>query len=102
MLRRTEPRKSSSLLYSSIGDNQENKVISNKRTTAGCFGSSTGGSVTKLLQYLVCHEGGLGVSLKAVLLLLHVVVPAMTLRPHSLRLEVNAIQQQLHLLYAPM
>jgi hypothetical protein len=33
------------------------------------------------------------------LLLLQVVILAMTLRLHSLRLEVAAIQQQLHLLY---
>jgi hypothetical protein len=32
------------------------------------------------------------------LLLLHVVVPARTLRRHSLRLEVAAVQQQLYLL----
>jgi hypothetical protein len=38
-------------------------------------------------------EGELGVSLEAVLLLLHDVVPAMTLRPHSLRFEVAAVQQ---------
>jgi hypothetical protein len=47
-------------------------------------------------------KGGLGVSLKVVLLLLYVVVPAMTLRPHSLRLEVATIQQQFHLLHTPM
>jgi hypothetical protein len=32
------------------------------------------------------------------LLLLHVVVPARTLRPHSLRLKVATVQQQFHLL----
>jgi hypothetical protein len=48
-------------------------------------------------------EGGLGVSLEAVLLLLQVIIPAMTLQPQSLRLEVSyAVQQQLHLLRAPM
>jgi hypothetical protein len=36
------------------------------------------------------------------LLLLHVVVPARTWRPHRLRLEVTAVQQQLHILRAPM
>jgi hypothetical protein len=46
--------------------------------------------------------GGLSVSLKAMLLLLQVVVPAMMLRLYSLRLEVAAVQQQLHLLRAPM
>jgi hypothetical protein len=40
----------------------------------------------------------LGVSLEAMLLLLQVVVPAMTLWLHSLMLEVVAVQQQLHLL----
>jgi hypothetical protein len=50
----------------------------------------------------VRQKGGLGVSLEAVLLLLYVVVPAMTLQPHSLRLEVAAVQQQLHLLHALM
>jgi hypothetical protein len=33
------------------------------------------------------------------LLLLHVVVPARMMWPHSLRLEVAVVQQQLHLLY---
>jgi hypothetical protein len=46
----------------------------------------------------VRQVGGLGVSLDAMLLLLHVVIPAMTLQSHSLRLEVAAVQQQLHLL----
>jgi hypothetical protein len=32
------------------------------------------------------------------LLLLQVIIPVMTLRLHSLRLEVAAVQQQLHLL----
>jgi hypothetical protein len=41
---------------------------------------------------------GIDVSLKAMLLLLHVVVPMMTLEPHSLRLEVAAVQRQLYLL----
>jgi hypothetical protein len=50
---------------------------------------------------LVCQEGGLGVSLEARLLLLRVVVPVMTWWLHSLRLEVAAVQQQLHLLCAP-
>jgi hypothetical protein len=36
------------------------------------------------------------------LLLLQVIVPVITLRLHSLRLEVAAVQQQLHLLRAPM
>jgi hypothetical protein len=36
------------------------------------------------------------------LLLLQVIIPTMTLRLHSLRLEVATIQQQLHLLRAPM
>jgi hypothetical protein len=40
----------------------------------------------------------LGVSLEAMLLLLQVIVPAMTLWLHSLMLEVVAVQQQLHLL----
>jgi hypothetical protein len=50
----------------------------------------------------VRQKGGLGVSLEAVLLLLYVVIPVMTLQPHSLRLEVAAVQQQLHILRAPM
>jgi hypothetical protein len=36
------------------------------------------------------------------LLLLHVVIPARAGQPHSLRIKVAAIQQQLHLLRAPM
>jgi hypothetical protein len=48
------------------------------------------------------QEGGPGVSLEAVLLLLHVVVPTRTWRPHSLRLKVAVVQQQLHFLRAPM
>jgi hypothetical protein len=36
------------------------------------------------------------------LLLLQIIVPAMTSWLHSLRLEVAAVQQQLHLLRAPM
>jgi hypothetical protein len=68
----------------------------------GCSCSGTGGSVAKPLQHLACQEGGLGVSLEARLLLLRVIVPAMTWRLHSLRLEVAAVQQQLHLLRAPM
>jgi hypothetical protein len=48
------------------------------------------------------RNGELGVSLEVVLLLLHVVVSVMMLRPHSLRLEVTAVQQQFHLLRALM
>jgi hypothetical protein len=48
------------------------------------------------------RKGGLGVSLEAGLLLLQVIIPAMTLWLHSLRLEVATVQQQLHLLRAPM
>jgi hypothetical protein len=44
--------------------------------------------------------GVLCVSLGAVFLLLQVIIPAMTLRPHSVRLEVAIVQQQLHLLCA--
>jgi hypothetical protein len=75
---------------------------SNKRTTAGCSCSGTGGSVVKPLRHLARKGGGLGVSLEARLLLLRVVVPVMTWRLHSLRLEVAAVQQQLHLLRALM
>jgi hypothetical protein len=67
-----------------------------------CSYSSTGGSVVKALQHLARQVGGLGISLEAVLLLLQVVVTTMMLRPHSLRLEVAAVQQQLHLLRAPI
>jgi hypothetical protein len=63
---------------------------------------STGESVTKPLRHLARQKGGLGVSLEAMLLLLQVIVPAMTLRLHNLRLEVAVVQQQLHLLRAPM
>jgi hypothetical protein len=63
-----------------------------------CSCSGTGESVVKPLQHLARQEGGLGVSLEAMLLLLQVIVPAMTLRLHSLRLEMAAVQQQLHLL----
>jgi hypothetical protein len=87
---------------SSIASGQGTKALSNKRTTAGCSCSSTGGSVTKPLRHLACQVGGLDISLEAMLLLLQVVVPTMTLRIHSLRLEVAAVQQQLHLLRTPM
>jgi hypothetical protein len=49
----------------------------------------------------VRQVGGLGISLKAILLLLKVIIPAMWWL-HSLMLEVAAVQQQLHLLLAPM
>jgi hypothetical protein len=45
---------------------------------------------------------GLGVSLEAVLLLLQIIIPVRTLQPHSLRLKVATVQQQLDLLRAPM
>jgi hypothetical protein len=48
------------------------------------------------------RKGGLGVSLEARVLLLQVVIPVMTLWLHSLRLEVAVVQQQVHLLRAPM
>jgi hypothetical protein len=48
------------------------------------------------------RNGGLGVSLEVVLLLLHVVVSVKMLRPHSLRLEVIAVQQQFHFLHVLM
>jgi hypothetical protein len=50
---------------------------------------------------LARQEGGLGVSLEVMLLLLQVLVPAMTLQLHSLRLEVAAVQQQFHFRRAP-
>jgi hypothetical protein len=87
---------------SSIADDQKTKALFNKRTTVGCSDSSTCGSVAKPLWHLVCQVGWLGVSLEAVLLLLHIVVPMITLWPHSLRLKVAVVQQQLHLLCAPM
>jgi hypothetical protein len=40
------------------------------------------------------------ISLEAVFLLLQGVIPVMTLWPHSLRLEVTAVQQQFYLLRA--
>jgi hypothetical protein len=91
MLRRPESRKSSCPLRSSIANDQETKAPSNKRTTSGYSCSSTGGSVIKPLRHLARQEGGLGVSLEAMLLLLQVVVPVMTLWLHSLRLEVAAV-----------
>jgi hypothetical protein len=93
-----ERRKSSCPPRSSIASDQETKSLSNKRITAGCSYNSTGGSVIKPFRYLARQEGGLGVSLEAMLLLLHVVIPARMLWPHSLRLEVTVVQQQLHLL----
>jgi hypothetical protein len=39
----------------------------------------------------MCQEGELDVSLEAMLLLLQVIVPAMTLQLHSLRLKVAAV-----------
>jgi hypothetical protein len=38
--------------------------------------------------------------MRAVLLLLQVIIPTMTLRPHILRLEVVVVQQRFHLLRA--
>jgi hypothetical protein len=64
----------------------------------GCSCSNTGVNVGKPLRHLVCQERGIGISLEAMFLLLHVVVPVKTLQPHSLRLEVAVVQQQLHLL----
>jgi hypothetical protein len=58
--------------------------------------------VLQPLRHLARQVGGRDISLEAMLLLLQVVVPVMTWRLHSLRLEVAAIQQQLHLLRAPM
>jgi hypothetical protein len=78
-------------MRSSIANDQETKALLNKRTTADCSYSGTGGSVIKPLRHLVRQEGGLGVSLEAMLLLLYVVVPARTLQLHSLRLKVAAI-----------
>jgi hypothetical protein len=51
---------------------------------------------------LARQVGGLGVSLEARLLLLRIIVPAMTWWLHSPRLEVAAVEQQLHLLRAPI
>jgi hypothetical protein len=67
-----------------------------------CSCSGTGESVTKPLRHLALHEEGLGVSREAMLLLLQVIVPAMTLRLHSLRLEVATVRQQLHFHHAPI
>jgi uncharacterized protein YggT (Ycf19 family) len=67
-----------------------------------CSCSSIGESVIKPIRHLAHQVGGLGVSLEVMLLLLHVVVPVRTLWPHSLTLEVAAVQQQLHLLRAAM
>jgi hypothetical protein len=64
----------------------------------GCSYSSTGGSVLKPIRHLARQVGGLDVSLEAMLLLLQVIVPTMILWLHSLRLDVAAVQQQLHLL----
>jgi hypothetical protein len=64
----------------------------------GCSCSSTGESVVKPLRHLTRQEGGVGVSLEVMLLLLQVVVPTMTLRLHSMRLEVAVVQQQVYLL----
>jgi hypothetical protein len=102
MLQRPKPRKSSCPSRLSIASDQETKAPSNKRTTAGCSCSGTGGSVVKPLRHLTRQVGGLVVSLEAMLLLLRVIVPAMTWWLHSLRLEVAAVQQQLHLLRAHM
>jgi hypothetical protein len=46
--------------------------------------------------------GGLDVSLEEMVLLLQVVIPAMTWRLHTLRLEMATVQQQFHLLCTPM
>jgi hypothetical protein len=89
---------SSAAMRSSIASDQEIIASSDKRTTAGYSCSSSDRSVAKPLRYLARQEGGLDVSLEAMLLLLQVIVLAMTLRPHNLRLEVAAVQQQLHLL----
>jgi hypothetical protein len=68
----------------------------------GCSYSGTGGSVVKPLRHLTRQVGGFGVSLEVMLLLLHVVIPVRTWQPYNLRLEVATVQQQLHLLRAPM
>jgi hypothetical protein len=99
---RLEPRKSSCPPYSLITNTLCDLSPSNKRTTAGCSCSGPGGSVIKPLRHLARQEGGLGVSLEARLLLLRVIVPVMMWWLHSLRLEVAVVQQQLHLLRAPM
>jgi hypothetical protein len=38
--------------------------------------------------------------MRVVFLLLHIVIPVMTLRPHSLRLNVAVVQQQFYILHA--
>jgi hypothetical protein len=73
-----------------------------QKNHSGLLLCGTGGSVVKPLRHLARQEGGLGVSLEARLLLLRVIVPVMMGRLHSLWLEVAAVQQQLHLLRAPM
>jgi hypothetical protein len=80
----------------------ETKTPSNKRTTTGRSCSGSGGSVAKSLRYLARQVGGLSVSLKAKLLLLRVIIPVMMWWLHKLRLEVAVVQQQFHLLRAPM
>jgi hypothetical protein len=61
-LRQPEPRKSSYSPCSSIADDQETKALSNKRTTTGCSGSNTSGSIAKPLQHLA--RGGPGAVLR--------------------------------------
>jgi hypothetical protein len=67
----------------------------------GLLRNSAGGSVIKPLRLMAHQEGGHWFSLETVFLLLHVVIPVMMLRPHSLRLEVATVHQQFHLLRAP-
>jgi hypothetical protein len=84
-----------------LEDESRLKAFSTKNHS-GLLLSGSGVSVAKPLQYLARKVGGLGVSLKAILLLLQVIILVMMWQLHSLRLEVAVVQQQLHLLLAPM
>jgi hypothetical protein len=114
MLRRPKPRKSSCPPYSRIANSLSDLCPSNKRTTSvllqwrhrwkcrkttSTFCASGRGAFHHPWLFRLHHHGAF---LEARLLLLRVVVPVMTWRLHSLRLDVAAIQQQLHLLRAPM
>jgi hypothetical protein len=100
-LRWPEPQKSLCPPCSSIASNQDTKAPSNKRTTAGSSRSSSDGSVIKPLRHLARQEGAARCCSGSDASTTRSHVPMMMWWLHSLRLEVAAVQQQLHLLLTP-
>jgi hypothetical protein len=83
---------------SSIATSSRDLSPSNKEPQEIALPVCAGENIIKQLRHFARQEEGLCVSLEVVSLLLQVIILAMTLRPHSLRLEVAAIQQLFHLL----